>query len=67
MFDSSFKLIQASNLSKEIKDNAQLVHHFNLGVIANGKKDLKTARAESAEFSSWSRGNEESSTGTAIP
>jgi tetratricopeptide (TPR) repeat protein len=51
-FESSLKLIQASNLSKEIKDNAQLVHHFNLGVIATGKKDLRTAKAESAEFSS---------------
>ena len=51
-FEHSVRLIQDSSLSKEIKDNAQLVHHFNLGAIANGKQDLKTAKAESAEFSS---------------
>ena len=50
VFDRSVKLIQASNLSKEIKDNAQLVQHYNLGRIATGKKDYKTAKAEAAEF-----------------
>jgi tetratricopeptide (TPR) repeat protein len=50
-FEHSAKLVQESNLSQEIKDNANLVHHYNLGMIVSGKKDLKTAKAESAEFS----------------
>lgn len=51
-FEHSVKLIQDSSLSKEIKDNAQLIHHYNLGVIAVGKKDYKSAKAESAQFDS---------------
>ncbi len=50
-FEQSVKLIHDSNLSQEIKDNTQLVHHYNLGMIAADKKDLKTAKSEAAEFS----------------
>jgi tetratricopeptide (TPR) repeat protein len=50
VFEHSVKLIQDANFSKEIKDNAQLVHHYNLGVIAVGRKDYKTAKAESGAF-----------------
>jgi tetratricopeptide (TPR) repeat protein len=50
-FEKSVKLLQNGSFSKEIQDNAQLVLHFNLGVIAAGKGDYKTAKAESAEFS----------------
>jgi tetratricopeptide (TPR) repeat protein len=49
-FEKSVKLLQNDSFSKEIQDTAQLVHHFNLGVIAVGKGDLKTAQAEAAEF-----------------
>lgn len=49
-FEHSLKLIQDSSLSQAIKDNAQLVQHYNLGAIAVGKKDYKTAKAEAAQF-----------------
>jgi tetratricopeptide (TPR) repeat protein len=49
-FERSVKLVQDSNLSKEIKDNAQLVHHFNMGLVAVGKNDLKSAKTESLQF-----------------
>jgi len=49
-FDHSLQLIQSSSLSQKIKDNATLVHHFNMAVIALGKNNLTTAKAESEEF-----------------
>jgi tetratricopeptide (TPR) repeat protein len=49
-FEKSMKLLQNDSFSKDIQDNAQLIHHFNLGVIAAGKSDYKTAKAEAAEF-----------------
>jgi tetratricopeptide (TPR) repeat protein len=53
-FDKSVKLNEESNLSKEIKDNAKLFHHYNLAKIALGKKDLATAKAEAEQFRSGS-------------
>jgi tetratricopeptide (TPR) repeat protein len=50
IFEHSLQLLQNPTFSKEIQDNAQLVHHYNLGVIAAGKADYKTAKAEAAEF-----------------
>jgi len=50
LFERSLKLTQDSNLSKEIKDNASLFHHFNLAKVAIGKKDLPTAKKEAEEF-----------------
>jgi tetratricopeptide (TPR) repeat protein len=49
-FDRALKMTQDSNLSQEIKDNAKLFNHFNLAVVAIGKKDLTTAKAEAEEF-----------------
>jgi tetratricopeptide (TPR) repeat protein len=49
-FEKSVKMTQDSSLSKEIKDNANLVHHFNLGKIALGKKDLAAAKSEAEQF-----------------
>jgi tetratricopeptide (TPR) repeat protein len=49
-FDRSLQIIQGSNLSQEVKDNAARVHHYNLTMVAVGKKDLKTAKAEAEEF-----------------
>ncbi|HEY6120209.1 MAG TPA: tetratricopeptide repeat protein [Pyrinomonadaceae bacterium] len=51
LFERSLKLTQDSNLSQEIKDNANLFHHFNLAKVAIGKKDLATAKKEAEEFS----------------
>jgi len=49
-FDRSYQMIDGSNLSQEIKDNAKLLHHFNLSAMAIGKKDYATAKAEADEF-----------------
>jgi tetratricopeptide (TPR) repeat protein len=49
-FDRSLQLIQASNLSQDIKDNATLLHHYDLAGIAIGKKDYAAAKAHADEF-----------------
>lgn len=49
-FDRSFQLIQDSNSSPEIKENARLLHEFNMAAIAVAKKDYKTARTHADEF-----------------
>jgi tetratricopeptide (TPR) repeat protein len=49
-FDRSFQVIQDSGLSQEIKDNAKLLHHFNLTEVAIGKKDYASAKAHAEEF-----------------
>jgi tetratricopeptide (TPR) repeat protein len=49
-FDRSFQMIQTSNLSQEIKDNAATVHHYNLAAIAIEKRDFTTAKSEAEEF-----------------
>jgi tetratricopeptide (TPR) repeat protein len=49
-FDRSLELIQSSDLSQEIKNNALLGHHFNMTMVAVGKKDYATAKAEAEEY-----------------
>jgi tetratricopeptide (TPR) repeat protein len=49
-FDKALKITEGSGLSKEIKDNAALAHHFNLATVALGKNDIKAAKAEAGEF-----------------
>jgi len=49
-FERSLEITQGSNLTPEIKDNAARVHHFNVALVAVGKKDLTTAKAEAEEF-----------------
>ena len=49
-FDRSLKFIQDSSLSQEIKDNAKLLHHFNLTALAIGKKDYAAAKTHAEEF-----------------
>jgi tetratricopeptide (TPR) repeat protein len=49
-FEAGLKLVEGSNLSPEIKDNARLVHHFNLARAAVGKKDLAGAKSEADNF-----------------
>ncbi len=49
-FDRSLQITEGSSLSQEIKDNAKLLHHFNLTMIAVGKKDMGTAKNEAEEF-----------------
>jgi tetratricopeptide (TPR) repeat protein len=50
LFERSLKMIQDSNLSKELKDNTSLFHHYNLAKVALGKKDLAIAKTEAATF-----------------
>jgi tetratricopeptide (TPR) repeat protein len=49
-FDRSLQVTEASDLSQEIKENARRLHHFNLTMIAVGKNDYTTAKAEAEEF-----------------
>jgi len=49
-FDRSLQLVEASNLSQAIKDNAKLQHHFNLTVLAIGKKDYAAAKNHAQEY-----------------
>jgi tetratricopeptide (TPR) repeat protein len=49
-FDRSFQMVQESGLSQGIKDNAVLVHDYNLSVIAVGKRDFAAAKSEAEEY-----------------
>ncbi len=49
-FERSLQLVRASSLSQDIKDNATLLHHFNLAGIAVAKGDYAAARTHAAEF-----------------
>ena len=49
-FEAGSALIQASNLSPEIKANNRLVSHFNLARVALAKKDQAAAKAEAQEY-----------------
>lgn len=49
-YDQALKMTTDSSLSKEVKDNAGRVHHFNLARVAIAKKDLATAKTETEAF-----------------
>jgi tetratricopeptide (TPR) repeat protein len=49
-FERSNQMVQDSSLSAEIKDNAKLLHHFNLAAVAIGKKDYSAAKTHAEEF-----------------
>jgi tetratricopeptide (TPR) repeat protein len=49
-FDRSLQLIESSSLSQDIKDNATLLHHYNMSAVAIGKKDYAAASAHLEEF-----------------
>ena len=49
-FDQSLQLIEASSLSQEIKDNAKLVHHYNLAGVYISEKDYAAAKREAEAF-----------------
>ena len=50
MFEKSVKLIQASKLSQEVKDNANRGFLYNAARVAIKQKDLETAKAKSEKF-----------------
>jgi len=49
-FNKSLQLIEASALSQEIKDNAKLLHHYNLAAVAIGKKNYADAKSHAEQF-----------------
>jgi tetratricopeptide (TPR) repeat protein len=49
-FERSVQLIEGSNLSQDIKDNAKRTHEFNLAALAIGKKDYNAAKSHTDEF-----------------
>jgi tetratricopeptide (TPR) repeat protein len=49
-FERGLKLVEGSNLSPEIKDNAKLVHHYNLARAALEKKDLAGVKSQADDF-----------------
>jgi tetratricopeptide (TPR) repeat protein len=49
-FDRSLQLIEGSNLSQAIKNNARLLHHFNLATLAIAKKDYAVAKGHAEEY-----------------
>jgi tetratricopeptide (TPR) repeat protein len=49
-FERSLQLVEGSNLSQDIKDNATRQHHFNLASLAIGKKDYAAAKTHMDEF-----------------
>jgi tetratricopeptide (TPR) repeat protein len=49
-FDRSAQLIESSSLSPEIKNNATLLHHFNLTAVAIAKKDIAGAKTHAEQF-----------------
>jgi tetratricopeptide (TPR) repeat protein len=49
-FDRSLQMVQASSLSQAIKDNAKLLHHFNLTALTLAKKDYAAAKSHAEEY-----------------
>jgi len=49
-FDRSLQLMESSNLSQGIKDNAKLVHHYNLAGLDISRKDYAAAKQEAEAF-----------------
>ena len=49
-FDRSLQMVESSSLSQEIKDNAKLLHHYNLCALAIGKKDYAAAKTHAEEY-----------------
>ena len=49
-YEQALSLQLESDLSQEVKDDARLVHHYNLGRVAVRMKDLATARQHAETF-----------------
>jgi tetratricopeptide (TPR) repeat protein len=49
-FERSFQIVESSSLSPEIKDNAKLLHHYNMAALAIAKKDYAAAKSHAAEY-----------------
>ncbi|MDQ3224724.1 MAG: hypothetical protein M3Q75_14825 [Gemmatimonadota bacterium] len=49
-YSHALELQERSDLSQEVKENARLVHHYNLGRVAVRSKDLAGARQHADAF-----------------
>ena len=49
-FERALKMIEASSLSREIKENNKRFMHYNLARVALVKKDVAAAKTEAEEF-----------------
>ncbi len=49
-FEKGVAIVEGSNLSQEIKDNAKLFLHYNLARVAVAKKNFTLAKTEADEF-----------------
>jgi tetratricopeptide (TPR) repeat protein len=49
-FEQALDLVAKSSRSQEVKDDAALAHHYNIGRVALAKKDLATAKTEAAAY-----------------
>jgi tetratricopeptide (TPR) repeat protein len=49
-YEQALALIANSSRAQEVKDDAALAHHYNLGRVALAKKDLATAKTEAAAY-----------------
>jgi tetratricopeptide (TPR) repeat protein len=49
-FDRSTQMIETSDLSQQVKDNAKLLQAFNVTSLAIAKNDLTTAKKDLEEF-----------------
>jgi tetratricopeptide (TPR) repeat protein len=49
-YEQALSLQEKSGLSAEVKEDASLAHHYNMGRIALKQGDLATAKSEAAEF-----------------
>jgi tetratricopeptide (TPR) repeat protein len=49
-YEQALSLVEKSGLSSEVKEDAKLARHYNLGRVALKKNDLATAKAEAASY-----------------
>lgn len=49
-YEQALSLREQSGLSSEVKEDAKLEHHYNLGRVALAKNDLATAKSEAEEY-----------------
>jgi tetratricopeptide (TPR) repeat protein len=50
LYEKAVALLEGSDLSQEVKNDAKLVHHYNLGRVAIRSKDLAAARQHADAF-----------------
>jgi tetratricopeptide (TPR) repeat protein len=49
-YEQALSLQEKSGLASEVKEDAKLAHHYNLGRVALKKNDLATAKTEAAAY-----------------